>query len=506
MAFESNNFNVARKTSLPKGNVNVDCNISTNDDITKVLAVMADISLSGNEVLSGTINYSGIVDVCVVYLNNEGEIGKINSTCPFSSKISNDLIHVGQNANLILKVVDTSIENVTPDNIRVAVSIEEQAYLIENIEVSSVKCSDDNICVQDEVINVDRFIAQATETVVVNNILNVRENIKRVILTENQVLVKSVESGSNFVSVLGDVVSRVLYLTENDKFESEYIVESFKEEIEVEGTTRDSAVEASAVIKRDAVNVILDQEEKGGKITIEVPVVITVSAYESVEVLVVNDLYSTKNELKITTSSFEMSNVCHYSMVESKIDGSLTLGEDRPRVDKIMFVGGNSVAISNAYLNDGEITIEGIARSNVVYLNDEDSSLNSVALEVPFVITDRFNVENTSGQLEISAIVCDVDVSVKKGRELFYDAKIKAYINYCHDEVSAVISQVEEAEAYPEKDYGMELVFAKAGQSSWDIAKEVRVKEDLLLAQNPEVVFPLQSNQNLVLFYQKVNQ
>ena len=185
--------------------------------------------------------------------------------------------------------------------------------------------------------------------------------------------------------------------------------------------------------------------------------------------------------------------------------GSLTLGDDRPRVDKIMFVGGNSVVVTNSFLSNGEITIEGIARTSVVYLNDEDSSLNSVALEVPFVITDKFDVENEGGTLNISAIVCDVDVAVKRGRELFYDAKIKAYVNYSCDEVSGVISEVEAVEAYAEKDYGMELVFAKAGQTSWDIAKEARVKEDLLLAQNPEVVFPLQDDEKLVLFYQKVN-
>ena len=506
MAFESNNFKVARKTLLQKGTITVDCNISTNDEISKVLTISTDVSLSGSELLNGVINYSGIVDACIVYLNNEGEIGKINSTCPFSSKVSNDAIKIGQKSNIVLKVVDNSIEALSSDNVRLSVAIEERISLYDNVDVNSVKCSDEDVCIQDEVININQFIGQATETTIINTNFNIKENIKRVLLTESQVLIKSAEAGTNFVSVMGDVVTRVLYLNENDKFEAVYATESFKEEIELDGVNRESQVEASAVIKRDSVNVGLEQDDKNSKISLEIPVVITAEAYSVVDSLIVKDLYSTKHDLKITTSSFEMTNICQSSIIESKIDGSLSLGEDRPRVDKIMFVGGNSVAISNAYLNDNEITIEGIARTNVVYLNDEDGSLNSVELEVPFVITDKFNVENIGGNLDIDAIVCDVDVAVKKGRELFYDAKVKAIVNYCYDNISAVISQVEASEDYPEKDYGVELIFAKEGQTSWEIAKEMKVKEDLLVEQNPDVIFPLLDNQNLVLFYQKVNQ
>ena len=505
MAFEANNFNVARKVVLPKSEVNVECNISITDEITKVLSVSAETCVSGSEVLNGVINYSAYADVCIVYLNNEGEIGKVNSTCPFSSKISKESIKNGQKAVINLKVSDCSVESASGDNVKAVCNIEEETFVVENVEVKSVKSSDEDVCCAEEVINVNRFIGEANDTAEITSELSLREPIKRVILTESQVLLKSVESGSNFVSISGEVVSRVLYLTENDKFEAGYIYENFKQELELEGATRESEVEAHACIKRDSVKVSLEQEEKGGKIILEIPVALSVKAYEKVEALVVKDLYSTQNDLKITTMSFDMTCVCPASVIESKIDGSLTLGDDRPRVDKIMFVGGNSVVVTNSFLSNGEITIEGIARTSVVYLNDEDSSLNSVALEVPFVITDKFDVENEGGTLNISAIVCDVDVAVKRGRELFYDAKIKAYVNYSCDEVSGVISEVEAVEAYAEKDYGMELVFAKAGQTSWDIAKEARVKEDLLLAQNPEVVFPLQDDEKLVLFYQKVN-
>lgn len=503
MAFEPNNFSVARKIALPKSQVNVECNSSLTDEITKVLSVSGQACVSSCEVLAGTVNYAGYVDLCVVYLTSDGEIGKVNSNCPFSSKFTGEAIENGQKCHISLRLLDCEVQSISQDVLKGVCTIEEECYLFDNHEIKSIKCVDEDVCSKNETIKVESFVGATSGTANVTSEFNLREQVKRIVMTESQVLVKNVESGNNFVSISGEVVSRVLYLTENDKFESGYVYDGFKEELELDGATSESHAEAYASVKRDSINVTLDQDEKGGKITLQVPIEISVKAYNTVEIEVVKDIYSTKSELGITTSSFDMSCVCASSTIEGKIDGSLTLDDDKPRVDKIMFVGGNNVVITNAYIKDEEIVLEGIAKSSVVYLNDEDSSLNAVALEVPFVLTDKCTYDFADGQLNVDAIVCDVDVVVKKGRELFYDARVKANVNFCHDEVSGVITEIVNQEQLPQRDYAMELIFGARGQDSWELAKQARVREDMLLAQNPEVVFPLEEDQNLVLFFQK---
>lgn len=502
MAFESNNFNVVKKTKLQKGEFNVECNVAVT--CSKILTVSAFASVANSEVLNGSINYSGNIDVRLVYMTEEGEIGTVASTCPFTSRFEGDYITNGQKAIISVKVIDATVEGVSSDNIRINVNVEQSGVLISNVEVHSIASHDPDVCCKTEDINVIRFVGENSENITVNSEFSVREPIKRLILTESQALVKGVESGVNFVSVSGEVVTRLLYLTENDKFETGYVYDTFKEEVELEGATRDSQVEGYAFVKCDGVKTEIEESEKGVKIKVEVPLLLAVKAYEEATVTVIKDLYSTANEIKVNTESFDMTVVCPMEDVEGKIDGSLTLDDEKPRVDKIMFVGGNNVVISNSYINDGEINIEGIASTTVVYLNDETNTLNSVQIDVPFVITDKFNHDNIEGILDVDAIVCDVDVVVKKGREFYYDAKIKASVNYCHPVVSGVISEASMLEAYPEKDYGMELLFARAGQEAWDIAKEAKIKEEMLILQNPEVVFPLEEDKNLILFFQKV--
>ena len=149
------------------------------------------------------------------------------------------------------------------------------------------------------------------------------------------------------------------------------------------------------------------------------------------------------------------------------------------------------------------VTVEGIAKTTAVYLNDEDSSLHSVQLDVPFVISDKY-VADEGGVLYVNALLNDVDVVVKKGREIYFDAKVKASISYSRSLSEGVISEATLLEEYKKKDYAMEVIFAPAGKQLWDIAKEAKVKEEQILSQNPEVAFPVEDNVPLVLFYQRL--
>ena len=38
---------------------------------------------------------------------------------------------------------------------------------------------------------------------------------------------------------------------------------------------------------------------------------------------------------------------------------------------------------------------------------------------------------------------------------------------------------------------------------TWDIAKDVNIREETLTDQNPETIFPLEEDENLIVFYQK---
>lgn len=503
MAFAENNFLVANKIQLDKKQFEVECNIDGGCAVKKVLTVACTPMVEGCEVLNGVVNYSGTIDLRVVFETEEGEIDTANASCPFSSKFENEEIGVGQTANIVVRVIDFDATSVSGADIKVLVTLEEGGFVIGNKEIKSISTDDDTVCAREEDIKVVRYLTSASETFTLQSEINLRDKVKKLLASESMACVKSVEAGSNFVAVSGETISRVLYLSENDKFECGYIYDTFKEELEIEGVNRDSMAEACVFVDMKKTEVEIVEDDKGSKIIVKPVITIMIHACAEEEVGVIKDLYCTKNDLAITTESFSNSLPCQMEVVEGKIEGSLSLDEDAPRVDKILFNGGNSVTITNAYVKDEQIVIEGVARTTVVYLNDETGLLNSVQLDFPFTIDDKTDFAE-SDVISASIIMSDVDVVVKKGRDLFFDAKVKVTINGCKTAVSGVITQVTTGEEYTEKDYAMEVVFAKAGDEAWDIAKRAKVKEAQLLSQNENVIFPLAEDTSLVLFYQKV--
>lgn len=504
MAFERENFNVAKKIPLGASTLGVECNISAGSTVAKVLSLSVESFVQNSEVLNGIVNYSGVVDTRLVIMTDDGQINTICSTCPFTSKFENSEIQTGQEAFIKVKVIDYNVESVGGEMVKVAVNLEQRGFVLNNHEVGTIACQDEDVCIKNEEIDIINYRGSAKETFTVESEINLRENVKKILLTESKVLVRNVDAGAGFVTVGGDVISRVLYLSENDKFESGYVYDTFKEEVELEGVTRDSMVEGDAFVKQDEVTTEIVEDDKGGKIVVKVPIVLSVRAFEEAKVTVIKDLYSVKSEINLSTESFNMTAVCPIELVEGKIEGSLTLDENHPRVDKLLFSGGNNVTVTNSYIRNGEVFIEGIAKTTAVYLNDEDGALHSVQLDVPFTISDKFNHED-GGILLIDAVVTDVDVVVKKGREFYYDAKIKASVSYCHDLLGGIISNAVTEEDYGKRDYAMEVIFAPSGKDLWEVAKHAKVKEEQIMAQNPEVIFPVNQDTPIVLYYQKIN-
>ncbi|MGN1200733.1 MAG: DUF3794 domain-containing protein [Candidatus Caccovivens sp.] len=505
MSFETNKFTVVKKKRLEKSQFNVECVVATDCEIDKILSVCHNAQAETAEILNGVVNFTGVIDVCVLYCTVDGEIGTLNSSCPFTSKMEDSMIAVGDKVAIKVDVIDCQIDAVQNGNIKLSCTVEQSGVLIMAREVPYCKAGDDSVCIREDEMPVNVLLGQTSEVFNVESEVSIKEPVKKVLLSDSQVTIKTTECGVNFISVGGEVVTRVLYLTEKDRFESCYITESFKEELELEGVTRDSICEAVATVKKSAVKCEIEEVEKGINIKLTTPILVTATVTCQQDEMVMSDVYSTKNELEISTESFEMSKQYACDYFEAKIDGNLTLDEDRPRVDKIMFVGGANLVVTNAYLKGGEVFVEGVTKTNVIYLNDETNSLNSVVVEVPFVVSDKASVDCEDAEVSANALLCDVDVVVKKGREFYFDAKLK--VNACYDcqVTGAVISHIEERAEIAERDCAMELVFAGAGQTAWDIANSLKIREDTITMQNPNIVFPLESDENIVVFYQKKN-
>ena len=498
-----NKFGVVKKKRLEKSQFNVECNIDVGAEIDKILSIKHIVELENVEILSGVINYAGNINLSLLFSTPDGEIGTTNATCPFTSRFENPQIAAEDVAKIHVTIIDCQPVDVSNQAVKVLCVCEQSCTLITKNEVENVVSNNENVCTKMEDITIKTFVGHATETFNIESQVAIKESVKKLLYADSDVAVKTIENGVDFVAVGGEVVTKILYLSANDRFETCYSTEPFKQEIALDGVNANAISEVEAYVKKSAVKYEIDESDKGVKVNLNVPICMHVFAYEEKTENVVKDIYSTKGDLKISTESFDMTRQWQTEFFETKIDGSLTLDENQPRVDKVMFVGASNLQVTNAYVKEGEVFVEGIVKTNVVYLNDETNALHSVLMEVPFVVSDKTTIDCDNVRVEVLATLYDVDVVVKKGREFYFDAKLKICSSFDCEVVDAVISRVEQDGEYPEKDCAIELYFANENDTAWDIAKAMKTTEEVIYTQNPELTFPLKQDENIVIYYQK---
>ena len=103
----------------------------------------------------------------------------------------------------------------------------------------------------------------------------------------------------------------------------------------------------------------------------------------------------------------------------------------------------------------------------------------------------------------MQTLIHDVDATAKRGRELFVDGKIKASAWFNKTVANAIISDIQRGEEISPNSSAIEIYFAVSGQTLWDIAKDLKVPENVLKNQNPELIEPFNGGEKIIYYNQK---
>ncbi len=492
---------ISPEQMLLENNISIEC----EKEIEKILAVNASVDLDlPIEAISSECMISGKVIINLVYCTDDAEIGSQTSVSPFSYKLTCEEIEKLSRLNARATVVNTEVEKVNGNLIKVLTTINFDGVVIKNSELSYLKDGGDNTFIKHSEKEVLALAGKYCEKFEESLELNVKTGVKKILMSNVECVVREWEVGTNFVSVVCDLYAKILYADNQEISELQTVTvsKSIKQEIEAEGINKDFDLDLTAIVINDGAGVELAENGEDINIIVNVPIVVCFNSYERKNILTIEDIYSTKHVLSVQNDDAESCKTLKPEILEGKVEGNVVLGDEQARIDKYLTTTNASVSVSNSYVLGGSLVIEGIVSANVIYLNDELEALQSVAIEIPFVM-DK-NVDLADGVLlEPIVGLFDVDVIVKRGREIFFDAKAKAYVNVSCSNNFSIITKVEEIGEHVERDNAIEIYFAKTGETFWEIAKNLKISSEIIRNQNPELSDPLDKDQNIALYFQK---
>lgn len=491
----------------------VDATLRADGDelIKNVLSGTAKAYVDEIEMLNGEAHYTGAVVFDVLCIDESGQTHVLSEKIDANGKIENDKINAVMKPMFAVEVVDSKVDFVSESEVKMTatISIKLNAMATDTIDV--LGSSTDDVQINKEHAIVNEVVSFGASNFEISESFEPKNNIRRVLLTSYHTDVKSTQAGTGYFTVEGEFVINCLLEVDTDEgiaLKNFLEVLPFKEEIEDEKITKDDNVFAFVFARPQDVSVELveDGSEDGTKTqTLQVRANLTVKylATHEVEKEIPTDAFSMTNKTNIISGTFAVANASKLNRFCTTIESQTTIGEDEPRIAKICAISNEHTLVANASVNGDELTVEGVAYATVIYMTDDDvPALNSIDLEIPF--SNKFDAPNGfEGNVFVTSDIRDVEAKAKRGKDINVSLDV-CFLAYAYNTQSQVfVKDIELTEELIPNNYSLEMYIAPKGSTLWDVSKHMLVTEDVLLKQNPELVFPLESSQTIVHFKQR---
>lgn len=505
---ETSTISSALRKKINVVQTRVDLTVQPQDDenIAKVLGVDAKANISNVEILNGEANYTACITFNVAYLNDNKQICNMTDKTSVNGKIDDNTLSSLMEALYKIEVVDVSIESASSSEVRVSATLELTLEVIDFNAVEKYEPLDKNVLTKTEHFEMLTKCDCGKNTLVIEDQFDLKQNVYKVINKCTDVCVKQITSGTGYYTVEGEVfVKACLCILDGEDTTYKVFTETipFKEEVDAENLAKDCLMESSVCVMNDEVVFELINNDNLTALKVSVPLLIKYVALKKTEVELPCDAYSLTHKINLITDTYFASTIDNSSH-NKHIEGNIEIDENMPRIAKVLMVMDGNLNITNIATENGSVRVEGVLTTTVVYKADDDEeSINSVQVEVPFSLTLDVDNLKVDDELFVIGNIVEILVKAKKGKELDIDADLVFNVENYSKKAESFVKEVILTEEIPQSPYPLAIYLAPAGSSLWDISKHLNVKEDLIVAQNPNLEYPLESPQSIVYFNQK---
>ena len=494
------------KTLAPKQTA-VECVLKSENGsvISKVLSITCDTSLLSVESVSGEARYSGRVDFKALYEDDNGEVNTIAYYADFNDKIEDGCITPVSQLYCVLNITDNQTSSVSKDEIKL-VCVLEAVIKVNNIAQIPVLSEGEGFLCNQSSANISNFSGGGKDVCEVSDEFEEKAVIKKMLLSDASVIVSNVIAGVDTITVEGEAVAKLTYLSEDEKRVIDSIVRilPFKHEIDAKEVLPSDRAFAECVIKTLKVNAVVDEEKNITAIKLSLDIEIMARAYSSTCINYVDDVFSPDCKLNMTFTGINSRIFISSFNYKEIIEGVANLDDDMMVAENILSATGSRIHIANIISEEGAITIEGIAVTTVLYGGtvEDVTKIASVNVEIPFSKKMEMAGARQGDSINMSAAIFDVEAKCHKGKEIDVKILVKIRADLFTDDVITVLSDIEVTDAEVNPQSSISIYCPSENERLWDIAKQLGVSPETIMTYNPDIKFPA-SGSRIFIYRQK---
>lgn len=475
--------------------------------IGKILCVNTKACVENVEVLSGEARFSGTLTFEALFTSENGEFFTSTQSLPFTEKLEDSSLSPSMQPIYKVEVVESNITRASNADIEITATIEVPLDCILTDEVEEVCDCGESVMLNSSGVKCVRLVSTGNRQFSAEEEYDVKANIEKVLFYDAQALIKSAVSQDKYFTVEGEIyVNAIVSVVEDEQRMLKNVAEtiSFKEDIPDENLSVDDLVFAYASINPANVNVTVENANTESSATSLIKVNSTVDvryvAFVEEEKQVCTDSYSLTHKTNTISDSFNVCSLLKSTTNLERIDGSITLDDEQPRIAKIVSSYGARATVLNSYALKDTINVEGIGYATVIYLTDEDEKLNSAVVEVPFSVKLGCDGLTEKDMSFSRVLVKDLDAKTKKGKEINLELELEFVTDVYSTNTEVTIKEIELTEEIMPSEYALQIYIAPKGSTLWDIAKHLNIRQEAIESQNPTLTYPLEQSESIVYF------
>lgn len=473
--------------------------IDNNVNIKTILNIDSYIFGEKIECSLGKANISGKVGIKVIYLDTDNMTNTISDQQSFNETIIDPSI----TADSVIFSSSTSVncQIVSRDNpLKVACEISVTPIMFINLSVgNSLTNIEDLITKKNEMTTtcVNKVLSESFEY---STSFETKDNITKILGVNSYFALQSAEAKQDLLVVDGKLYQTLLYETsENDECVLKEINDCFavKYDINVADLTGECTLDVAVRIDKSKENVNTSLENDSSVIDIVNTLCVAGVATKEISLEYVDDLYSLDNETECVTKERDFFYKPHQMTIKENVAGEITLEDSEPAIENLISNMSIMADITNTYIKNGSVCLEGVITSHLVYL-DENREYQQKQIELPFVIDSKYNAESLPCYFD-NAQVLDCKCKVKRGTVIELSYAVEFCVSLYTKSSVSMIDNVKIGSPINTSQYDFQIYIGKADETMWELCKRIKTTPENLLKTNKDLPSVMQGGEKIIV-------
>lgn len=474
-----------------EGQSMVECRMAAQE-IQKVIDVEARAVLLQATCENGEIKYGGKLYLTVLYVDQEGKLSRAERGAEFFHKAENGGITPACSAVGRLDVENTSVRR---DGASVVIAcVVGGRFAVFGERVADYLSGGEGLIVKKK----NAVLCKAyTATAAFEETDEFETDYAQDILLHGEsAIVTDVRTDVGLVEVTGEIALHFCALRRDGSLCTYERIAPFKAQVLCDSALPSLTATAKVYVQSAYMTADTDEEKGRSKIAVDFALSAVVTVYEKDELSVVDDAFSTEVFTTLQRANESTRYALNGEMITERIhgtpviDGGVELEGKTPCA--VVFPSATVSLIEHL----GEVTAEGVIEGKVLYVG-EQGEYALARLSLPFAMPIAVGADS-----EVDCCVCGLSVRVRAGGETEAEATLKLRITPFEQAAFDCVNEVVEGEARMQPSAGISVYVTQRGDGLWETAKRLCVPPEQIESENPELNFPLQGEERLVIYRQ----